>query len=216
METLAIYGSGGFAREVLWLIQSTLSETTQVICFIDDNPNVQGATIHNLPVLSFADVVERFPSIKIITAIGSPDVRQKLTQKIYESGLKVKTIIHPSTLYSEKWVSIGEGSIICAGNILTVDIQIGEQVHINLDCTVGHDSIIGDFTTLSPGVHISGWVHLGKRVYIGTGANIINGTPDQPLVIADDVVIGAGACVTRSITQAGVTAVGVPAKVVNR
>jgi serine acetyltransferase len=76
---------------------------------------------------------------------------------------------------------------------------------------VGHDARIGDFTTLTYGVHVSGWVHIGKRVFVGAGAVIINGTEDAPLTIGDDVVIGAGAVVTKPVV-AGLTVVGVPAR----
>ena len=74
---------------------------------------------------------------------------------------------------------------------------------------------IPDALRLAPGVHVSGWVRLGRRTYVGTGAAIINGTQEQPLVIGDDAIVGAGACVTRSV-EAGVTVVGVPAKPVAR
>jgi len=136
--------------------------------------------------------------------------------KAAEAGFRFATVIHPNAAYSAEWNTFGEGTVICAGNIITVNITIGRHVQINLDCTIGHDVIMGDYTTLAPGVHVSGWVHMGKRVYIGTGANLINGTEDAPLVIADDVVIGAGACVTKSILEPNVTAVGVPAKVLSR
>jgi acetyltransferase-like isoleucine patch superfamily enzyme len=56
---------------------------------------------------------------------------------------------------------------------------------------------------------------MGKRVYLGTGAVIINGTQEEPLIIEDDVVIGAGACVTKSLS-AKQTYVGVPAKPITR
>jgi acetyltransferase-like isoleucine patch superfamily enzyme len=71
--------------------------------------------------------------------------------------------------------------------------------------------VLGDFTTLSPGVHISGWVHVGARVYIGTGAVIINGTAESPLRIGDGAIIGAGACVTKSV-ESLTTVVGIPAR----
>lgn len=50
---------------------------------------------------------------------------------------------------------------------------------------------------------------------VGTGAVIINGTREHPMTIADDAVIGAGACVTRPV-PAGITVVGVPAKPMGR
>ena len=123
-------------------------------------------------------------------------------------------LVHPR-LEMSRWVDLGEGAVLCAGNILTTNIRFGVGVQVNLDCTIGHDSILDDYVTLAPGVHISGCVHLGKRVYVGTGAVIINGTGVQPLVIGEDAVIGAGACVTKSIGP-GVTAVGVPAKPLER
>jgi len=94
---------------------------------------------------------------------------------------------------------------------ITTNITIGRQVHINIDCTLGHDVSIGDFTTLAPGVHVSGYVHIGSRVYIGTGAVFVHGTESEPLIIGDCVTVGAGACVTSSI-EVGQTVVGVPAR----
>jgi acetyltransferase-like isoleucine patch superfamily enzyme len=107
-------------------------------------------------------------------------------------------------------MEIGEGAVICAGTVLTTNIKLGRHVQINLDCTIGHDVVLGDYTTLAPGVHVSGWVHFGKRVYVGTGAVFINGTEKAPLTVGDDTVIGAGAVVTKSIED-GLTVVGTPA-----
>jgi serine acetyltransferase len=105
--------------------------------------------------------------------------------------------------------------VICAGCILTTNITIGNHVQINLDCTIGHDAVLEDFVTLAPGVHISGCVKIEEGAYIGTGASIINGTRDEFIVIGRDAVVGAQACVTRSV-GAGVTVVGVPAKTMQR
>jgi acetyltransferase-like isoleucine patch superfamily enzyme len=70
---------------------------------------------------------------------------------------------------------------------------------------------MGDYATLSHGVHVSGCVTLGRRVFIGVGAVIINGTLDKPILIGDDAVVAAGACVTKSV-PAGVTVMGIPAR----
>jgi sugar O-acyltransferase (sialic acid O-acetyltransferase NeuD family) len=135
-------------------------------------------------------------------------------KKAGATGFRFETIIHPRTERS-RWIKIGLGTVICAGNILTTNITLGTQVQINLDCSIGHDVVMGDYTTLAPGVHVSGWVHFGKRVYVGTGAVIINGTEEAPIIIGDDAVIGAGACVTKSVAER-MTVVGVPAKPLQR
>jgi sugar O-acyltransferase (sialic acid O-acetyltransferase NeuD family) len=199
-KLIAIYGASGFGRELAWLIQSCTQKgmNYHVACFIDDNEKKQGTNLNNIPVLSLADAKKKYPGIPVSGGIGNPKIREILMNKAAKQGFGFETIIHPDTQCSE-WIEIGKGTVICAGNILTTNIRLGCHVQINLDCTIGHDVVMGDYTTLAPGVHVSGWVHFGKRVYVGTGAVIINGTDENPLVIGDDAVIGAGACVTKSV-----------------
>ena len=209
---IAIYGAGGFAREVAWLVQSCHvgEDLYEVVCFIDDETTSHGKLLNAIPVMGLETARARFPDGRVVGGVGNPTLRQKLMDKAAAAGFGFETIIHPRVERSE-WIEIGEGTVICAGNILTTNIRLGRHVQINLDCTVGHDSVMGDYTTLAPGVHVSGWVHMGERVYVGTGAVLINGTAENPLRIEDDVIIGAGACVINSVAQ-GATVVGVPAK----
>ncbi len=211
-QPIFIYGAGGFAREVAWLIESCNAQRPQyfIAGFIDDNLINQGKTLNGFPVVSLKDASSDYPKAFVVSGIGSPQIRERVMQKTAEAGLQFATLIHPN-VESSHWVEIGDGTVICAGNILTTNIKIGAHVQINLDCTIGHDVILGDYTTLAPGAHISGWVHFGKRAYVGTGAIIINGTEEAPLTIGDDAVIGAAACVVKPVPP-GVTVVGVPAK----
>ena len=98
--------------------------------------------------------------------------------------------------------------MITAGSILTNQIRIGNHVHINLDCTIGHDAILQDFTTLAPGVHVSGNVAFGHGCYVGTGANIL-----EKLHIGEWSIIGAGSTITKDV-PANTTVVGLPGIVV--
>jgi len=214
---IAIYGAGGFAREVAWLVQSCNAEEAdlyQLVCFVDDNQDAHGLILNDIPVMGLEDAHLRFPDAKIVGGVGSPRTRQRLMEKASKVGFDFGIIIHPRVERSE-WIDFGAGTVICAGNILTVNIKLGRHVQINLDCTIGHDAILDDFVTLAPGVHISGYVHLGKRVYLGTGAVIINGTRKEPILIGDDAVIGAGACVTKSVPS-GQVVVGIPAHPLRR
>ena len=204
---IAVYGGGGFAREVAWLAEACGHE---VVCFIDDDPSKIGRTLNDIRVLSIEEAASAFTDAHVAAAIGSPKTRETVTLRAEQHGFRLATLVHPRVERS-RWVTFGDGAVICAGNILTTNITIGRHVQINLDCTIGHDVIMDDYATLAPGVHVSGWVTLGRRAYVGTGASIINGTEDRPLVIGEDAVVGAGACVTRSVDP-GVTAVGVPAK----
>jgi sugar O-acyltransferase (sialic acid O-acetyltransferase NeuD family) len=210
-EVVAVYGSGGFAREVAWLAHEC---GRQVVCFIDDDPSKTGRVLNDIPVMSCGDAAERFPEALVAAGIGSPAARESVIGKAVQHGFRLATLIHPRVERSTR-ITFGDGVVVCAGNILTTDIAVGNLVQINLDCTIGHDVELDDYATLAPGVHVSGYVSIGRRAYIGTGATIINGTADRRLTIACDAVVGAGACVTRSV-ESGVTVVGVPAKPIGK
>ena len=209
---IAIYGGGGLARELAWLVESCneLEKRYEVVCFIDDDSTSHGRLLNGIPVVELLRARERFPSARVVAGVGSPRIRQQLVEKAELAGFQFETIVHPRVERS-KWIQIGNGTVICAGNVLTTNIVLGQHVQINLDCTLGHDVIIGDYATLAPGVHVSGWVHVGERVYVGTGAVIINGTRDKPIFIGNEAVVAAGACVTKSV-PAGLTVAGVPAR----
>lgn len=51
---------------------------------------------------------------------------------------------------------------------------------------------------------------IGDNVFIGTGAKVIG-----DILIEDDTVIGAGAIVTKSFYEKGITIAGIPAKKIN-
>jgi len=213
---MVIYGAGGHAREVAWLAQkcSTPVRPLVVSCFIEDAPIPAGACLNGIPILNLDDARLRHSGAQVVAAIGDSSARADVIRRAEQAGFTCATLIHPGVEMSE-WVEIGVGSIIFAGNIVTTNVRIGRHVHINLGCTISHDAVLGDFTTLAPGVHVCGWVHIGAGVYIGAGAVIINGTAQSPLRIGEGAIIGAGACVTKSV-EASSTVVGVPAKALAR
>ena len=212
LQQIAVYGAGGFGREVAWLVQTCNREKLlyEVVCFIDDNQDLYGCKVNGLRISGLQQAHRSFPDARVVCAIGMPGTRETVVAKTQAAGFDFESIVHPQIEQSQ-WIDVGEGAIICAGNILTTNITIGRHVHINLGCTIGHDVRIGDYSTLAPGVHVSGYVHIGSHVYVGTGAVFVNGAENEPLVVGNDVTIGAGACVTRSI-EAGQTVVGVPAR----
>ncbi len=214
-KKIAVYGAGGFGREVVWLAESSVidGKGVEVVCFIDDDESICGSILNDIEVLSLSDAKKKYPDARGVSGIGVPKIREITMQKAAAAGFGFVSLVHSRTEMSQ-WIEMGEGTVICAGNILTTNIKLGKHVQINLDCTIGHDVMMDDYATLAPGVHISGCVHIGKRAYIGTGAVISNGTQDKPLVIGDDVIVGAGACVTKSISYG--TWGGVPARLLQK
>ena len=204
MENIAIVGSGGFAREIRWLIDRINYElpTWNFMGYIDSDTSKSEIIGDDSFLENYRD------NLNIIIAIADPKIRRKLV-KVYKKNcnLHFPNLVDPSVLMS-KQIILGEGNIVCAGSILTVEIQIGNFNIINLDCTIGHEAVIKDFVTINPSVNISGKVSLENGVSIGTGTQILQGK-----TIGVNAVIGAGAVVTQSIPDECV-AVGIPAKII--
>lgn len=205
---LAIFGAGASAREVAWLARECWGDSL-TLTFLVDKPDLVSTARNDIPVAQLLDFANKFPGTPVTVAVGDPALREECVRKCSAAGLPFASLVHPRVEASQ-WVSLGVGTIICAGAILTTNITIGEHVHINVGCTVSHDANLADFATLSPGVHISGWVKIGRRAFLGTGAVVINGSSKRPIIVGDDAVIGAGACVIRDVA-ASATVVGVPA-----
>lgn len=141
----------------------------------------------------------------VLLAVADPTIRESIYGKLRTESYPFTFLVHPGIFLDES-NSIGRGSIICKGVLLTVDICVGEFVIVNLGCTIGHDVTMGNFTSIMPSVNISGGVKIGRNVFIGSGATVLQG-----LTIGDHAVIGAGAVVIRSV-EAGQKVVGVPAR----
>lgn len=208
-----IIGAAGFAKEVDFLLRYK-SPAYKTSYFVASDKSL--ASIHKTPIITDEELLEidakNTEEILAYIAIGNP----KLRNKIFNALSIANNIAFPNAIAKDAVldslggrITIGLGNIICSKVVLTTDIVMGSQNHINLSCTIGHDSSIGDFCTLSPGVHVSGNVHIGSHVFVGTGAVVL-----EQINICSNVVIGAGAVVTKHIEEPG-TYVGIPAKKLN-
>jgi len=208
MKDIVIIGAGGFGREVKWLIER-INQNTKIwnlIGFIDDGLDIN-TNINGTPVIGNVDyLIDYHENIAVVCAIGSSNTRKKVIEQLKANkNIEFPNLIDPSVIMSNT-VNLGNGIIICVGNILTVNIELGDFVIINLDCTIGHDAKLKSYVTLYPSVNVSGNVSIGELTEVGTGTQIIQGKN-----ILNGTIIGAGAVVTKDIPSK-CTAVGSPAK----
>lgn len=211
-----IFGSAGFAKEVDWLIYEIAENTN--INFTPDyfvSKTDIGQTLNGKKIISeeeFFALAELGTKINVFLGVGSPLIKEKIYNNLLKyNNLNFPNLIHPNAIMDKRegMIKMGFGNIFFPSSVLTSHITINNFVLLYLDCSVGHDTYIDSFTTISPGCHISGNVKIGKTVYFGTGALTV-----ERISIADHTIIGAGATVIKSITESG-TYVGTPAKKIN-
>lgn len=189
MKKIAIIGSGGLGREILGIIQSINSKknTWDFIGFYDDA--ISDKLINGYPnVGNIEDLNEIKGDLNVVIGIGNPKVKELIKNKIKNSNIIFPTLIHPSVIiYSNENVILGEGVVIAANSVLTVNINISSFVYINTASVISHDTTIGAYSMVMPSVSISAGANIGRKVYIGNGTKI-----DYPITIDDNSKIKAG------------------------
>lgn len=209
-KQVVILGAGGFAREVADIFRDMGPDSEyEFLGFVDGDSSHKGELLNDSEVIGSILDLGATEHIHAVVGSGQAAIRDRQIAEIETSGMHALTVVHPSVTMSP-FVSIGDGTVICAGTILTNSITVGRFVVLNLGVTVGHDVTIGDRCVVSPGVHISGEVEIGSGCSLGTGAVIL-----PRLSVGDGAVVGAGAVVTRNV-GAGETVVGIPAKPLRR
>jgi len=117
--------------------------------------------------------------------------------------------IHPTAYFGSN-VSCGEGVCIGPHVVVAPNCRIGNFCIINRASSIGHDTVLGDFSTIAPGVTIAGMVKIGCKTTIGIGATVVN-----DLCVGDNSVVGAGSVVLDDVPD-GVVVVGTPARILRR
>lgn len=91
--------------------------------------------------------------------------------------------IEPGSIIRDK-VKIGDNAVIMMGAVINIGAEIGEGTMIDMNAVLGGRAIVG------------------KRCHIGAGtvlAGVIEPPSAQPVVIEDDVMIGANAVVIEGV-----------------
>lgn len=204
MRRVVLLAAGGLAREALSSIRQAAD--LDVVGVLDDNPALHGQEIGDVPILGgigrAADMSE-----DLIVCAGSGKARAGIIDRLWGLGVRPErftTHIDRSVIIGDD-VSIGEGSIILAGCVLTCDIVIGAHVVLMPRVVLTHDDFVGDFATLTAGATVGGRATIGRCAYVG-----MNATVRQDLSIGDGAVLGMGAVLVKDLPPGQVWA-GTPA-----
>lgn len=210
MKDLVIYGAGGFAREVLQIVLdiNDIEPQWNFRGFLVDDDYRDVDEIQGFSVLGGVEWITGRTETRIVVANGTPAYRRDMVARVSAMGAQYfPTLIHPKA-WLGRHITVGRGSIICAGVMITTDIVIGSHAVFNVGAIVGHDAAVGDFVTLSPGAILLGNVTVEDEADIGTNCTVI-----PHVTVGLGSVLGAGAVATADIPPNSL-AVGIPAKVI--
>jgi sugar O-acyltransferase (sialic acid O-acetyltransferase NeuD family) len=207
MARIVIYGAGGFGREMLRHVRNAMRTRPELDppVYASDDPDEVGGTLLGLPIITPA----RFkPDDLCVLATGSAAARRAMAER---SPGFINLIA--DTAMIDEGITFREGTVVCDYTIFTADDKtvLGRHFHCNFKTHVGHDCVIGDFVTLAPAVSVNGNVRIGDDVYVGSGAQIRSGTPENPITIGAGAMIAMGAVVSKNI-PAGARVAGNPAR----
>lgn len=210
---LVMLAGGGHAAEVYSYLGELPPGSVRLLGVLDDGK--PPGPWEGSQILGRFDELERLldthERLQYLTCAGSNSFRRSLVAAAQRFGdrLTPYTLRHPSSQVGRR-VEVGAGTLLAPGSIITTRARIGRHCILNAKVSVHHDCIVGDFVNLNPGATVAGNVVIEDEVFLGAGATVINGCR-----VGAGSVIGAGAVVVRDIPS-GVTAVGVPARVVKR
>lgn len=198
---VVIIGASGHARVIEDIIRCS---GDIVDGFLDDRDANQ---FPGLRVLGCVDdavkIAQESPATRFIIGIGKNETRQKIVSRL--GVLNYHMAIHPSAVVASD-ATFGAGCVVMANAVVNTGAAIGQHCIVNTASTVDHECKLKDFVHLSPGVHLSGSVVIGRASWLGIGAVVSNN-----INICAGCTIGAGAVVINDIETAG-TYVGIPAK----
>lgn len=206
-QSIVVVGAGGHAKVCIELLQA-MGET--VLCCVGAGDS--GATCLGIPVLDGDHHLARLRGegqTRAFVALGPNRLRERLGKHVRELGFELVNAISPRAVVSPS-ATLGSGVAVMAGAVINAEARIGDLAIVNTGATVDHDCEVGTAAHLAPQCALAGNVRIGASAFLGVGCRAI-----PEVQVGAGATVGAGAVIISPIPP-GVTAVGIPARVLNK
>ena len=196
MKPIAIYGGGGFGKEVACVIEKINERcpTWKITGFFDDGieKNIQVSRFG--PILGGLEDLKSWSTpLSVVFAIGSPKMLKKLVSELHNPNLEFPNIIHPEVYFADPYsFKIGKGNVVVRGCSFSCDVTIGDFNQFNSISALAHDVKVGSYNVFMPLSRISGGAQIGDTNFFGINAIVLQG-----IKIGHQTRIGANSVVIR-------------------
>lgn len=208
MKNIAIYGAGGYGREVACLINAINKETPQwnLIGFFDDGLPVGHENEYGKVLGGLSKINQYSHELAVVMAFANSEILKKIVDKITNPLINFPNIIAPDVSFLDsKSVSFGKGNVIGFRVLISCNVRFGDFNRLNIGVFFGHDDIIGNYNMFNPFVRISGEVRIGDRNFFGVSSIVL-----QQKIIENHISVAANSVIMRK-TKDNTTYIGNPA-----
>ncbi len=202
---LIMIGDSKYAQMLKEYIED---DNDEIVSYVVDKEYMTSDFIKDIPVTSFEQLKELYPSdeYKLVLGIGYSrlgELRKHIYDKCKEMGYDFYTYIHPTAVI-DKSVKMGEGNIVFENVVIQKGAMIGVGNLFFSNAVIMHDNMIGNHSTFGACSVANGYVRVEDCCFIGANSTIRDG-----ITIKRNSLIGAGTYVNKS-TEEGMGAL--PAK----
>lgn len=196
MKPIAIYGAGGFGKEVACVIERINFHTPawKLIGFFDDGVEKETMISRFGRVLGGKKELNTWEEpISIVFAIGVPKTLRNVVENLHNEHIDYPNIIHPEAFFADPLTfKIGKGNVIIRGCSFSCDVTIGDFNQFNSISALAHDVEVGSFNVFMPLSRISGGAKIGEANFFGINSIVLQG-----IKIGNQTRIGANSVVIR-------------------
>ena len=207
MEPIILIGGGGHCISCIDVLRST--DNYEIVGILD-TPDKVGSKLSDISVIGTDEdipmLAKQYKNFLIsVGQIKSSEIRERIYNIVKSCGGSLP-VIASTRSYISKTAHLSEGTIVMHNALINAGAVIGKNCIINSGALIEHEVIIGDFCHISTHAVVNGQTKVGRRSFIGSNSVIGNN-----VCLPEEIIIAAGACITKSPDETG-TYFGNPAR----
>lgn len=196
-QPVIVFGADGLGKIALEIFQSN---DVMVYGFLDDDPELQGTSVNEVPVLGatgdqgFLKLIGK----KCQAFIAGND--KKLKRELVSMLNTHRKVMPVNCIHQKAFLSpsslIGHGNMINAATVVNAHSELGNHNILHVNCSLDYGVKLKDYIEVGAGSTIGAEVKIGSGVFIGTGASLVPG-----ISVGANARIGAGSVVVADVKE---------------